>query len=231
MAFFAISDLHLSFADHKPMDVFGVEWTAHAERIAANWDRVVSPEDTVLVGGDVSWALKLAQAAPDLEYLAARPGRKLLIRGNHDYWWGREATNKIQRLVDPSMILLQGKCTVVDRVGIAGTRGWRLEDYDLEGPVERDTKIYQRELAYLRRALESLSEDVETRVVMLHYPPFDMSLQPNEFRVLLDEFRVDILVYGHVHKGIGGYLEGDINGIRYYLASVDHTDFSPVRIL
>ena len=231
MTIFAISDLHLSFAAPKPMDIFGAEWKDHAKKIAEQWDEMVSSEDVVLVAGDTSWAMRIPEAMPDLEWLAARPGRKFVIRGNHDYWWGRDATNKIQRMLDSSITLLHGSSVVVDRIGIAGTRGWRLQDYDLEGPVEGDARIYKREIIYLRRALALLTSDVTTKIALLHYPPFDLDLKPNDFRVVLDEFGVNILIYGHVHKGTGSYLEGDIGGIRYILAAVDHTNFKPVKVL
>ncbi|MEN6521510.1 MAG: metallophosphoesterase [Armatimonadota bacterium] len=230
MIIYAIADLHLSFANPKPMDIFGPHWKDHPVKIASNWDEVVTHDDLVLVAGDTSWALKLPDAMPDLEYLAARPGRKILIRGNHDYWWGRQATNKIQRMLDPSITLLQGSSCVADGVGIAGTRGWRLEDCNLEGTAEGDKKIFDRELTYLRRGLESIPEGVSTKIAMLHYPPFDLGLRPNEFSSLLQEYRVDILVYGHIHKGTGSYLRGDVGGVRYHLASVDHTGFKPVKV-
>jgi len=213
------------------MDVFGPQWKDHPQRIAENWDKIVSEDDVVLVAGDTSWAMRLTDAMPDLEYLAARPGKKLLIRGNHDYWWSRQATTRIQRMIDSSIILLQGTSTVMNGVGVAGTRGWRLEDYELEGPKQQDEKIYHRELAYLRRALESLPEDVAVKVVMLHYPPFDLNLQPNDFRYILEEFNVDILVYGHIHRGTGSYLQGNVGGINYHLASVDYTGFTPIEIV
>jgi uncharacterized protein len=212
------------------MDIFSPEWLDHPERVARSWDEVVAPDDVVLISGDTSWAMKLEDALPDLDYVAARPGRKFLIRGNHDYWWGRDATNKIQRMIDPSITLLHGKGVVVDGFGIAGTRGWRLDDIELEGPTQGDAKIYERELMYLRRALESLPDGLTARIAMLHYPPFDLDLRPNAFRDVLEEFGVDILVFGHIHKGTSTFLEGDVGGIRYYLASVDHIDFRPVEV-
>lgn len=231
MIIFAISDLHLSFAKPKPMDIFGEHWKDHPEKIARNWDGIVSSEDVVLVAGDISWAMKLDEAMPDLEYIARRPGHKFLVRGNHDYWWSRQSTSKIQRMIDPSITLLQGTSAVVGDVGIGGTRGWRLEDYGLEGPAQGDRKIYDRELGYFRRALSSIPPNVRTKVAMLHYPPFDLSLKPNDFREVLEEYRVDILVYGHVHTGTGSHIEGDVGGIRYFLASVDHTGFKPVPLV
>lgn len=231
MTIYAISDLHLSFAAPKPMDMFGPAWENHPERVAQHWDETVRPEDVVIVAGDISWAMKLQDAMPDLDYLAQRPGRKLLVRGNHDYWWGRQGKNKIQRIVDPSITLLQGSGVVIDGVGIAGTRGWRLEDVGRKGASENDTTIFERELDYLRNGLRSLPEGLDTRIAVLHYPPFDVDLTPNAFRQVLEECGAHILIYGHIHAGPTPFLEGDVDGIRYILASVDHTGFAPVKVL
>ena len=228
MAIFAISDLHLSLSKPKPMDIFGEEWRGHDVRIAANWDEMVGQEDTVLVAGDHSWALKFEEARADLEYIAARPGKKVLIRGNHDYWWRRESTNRIQKLVHESIYLMHGRGIVVENVGITGTRGWRIDDESEEDGDAGDTKVMKRELMYLERGLEDIPKGVDKTIVMLHYPPFDADLQPNDFAAVLQSYDVDILVYGHVHTG--PYVEGDVNGIEYRLVSVDHTGFGPVRV-
>jgi hypothetical protein len=226
MSIYAISDLHLSLGHPKPMDIFGEIWRDHARHIAVNWDNVVSPDDTVLVCGDHSWAMKFEQAAPDLEYIGVRPGRKIIIRGNHDYWWRREATNRIQAQIDPSITLMQGTAVVVENTGITGTRGWRVElDEDADAG---DSRVMKRELSYLERGLNAIPADVERKIVMLHYPPFNADLEPNDFADLLQAHGVDILVYGHIHTGY--YLEGNVNGVEYRLVSVDHTDFTPVRI-
>ena len=209
------------------MHVFGDIWQNHAERIAANWDAVVKPEDTVLVCGDHSWAIKFEDAAADLDYIAARPGSKILIRGNHDYWWRRESTNRIQSQLPESMRLLHGRGLVIEGVGVAGTRGWRVEfDQDLDAG---DEKVMKRELMYLERGLSEIPAEVESRIVMLHYPPFDADLEPNAFAQILRSHKVDILVYGHIHGGFK--MEGDVDGIDYRLVSVDHTGFAPVRIV
>lgn len=226
MPIYAISDLHLSLNGEKPMDIFGETWRDHAERIAANWDATVSPEDTVLLAGDHSWALKLDGAKPDLDYIAARPGHKILIRGNHDYWWRREATTRIQKQLPEDMTLLHGHAIVVEGVGITGTRGWRMELE--EDPDAGGAKVMMRELAYLERGLAEIPPDVSRKIVVLHYPPFDANLEPNDFADVLQVHGVDILVYGHIHTGF--YLEGDIDGIEYRLVSADHVDMRPVRI-
>lgn len=226
MAIYAISDLHLSLNGHKPMDVFGDIWANHPERIAANWDSLVRPEDTVLICGDHSWAIRLEDAAPDLAYIAARPGRKIMIRGNHDYWWRRESTARIQKQLPECIHLLHGHAVVVEGCGVTGTRGWRVELED--DPDAGDERVMRRELMYLERGLSEMPQEAEKRIVMLHYPPFDADLEPNEFADIIQAHHADIVVYGHVHTGY--YLQGLIDGIEYHLVSVDHTEFTPVRI-
>ncbi len=208
------------------MDMFGEIWRDHAVRIAENWDSTVAEGDTVLLAGDHSWALRFEEAKADLDFIAARPGRKILIRGNHDYWWRREATNRIQKQLPENMTLLHGRGIVVDGVGIAGTRGWRLEEDD---PETTDHKVMKRELAYLQRALSEIPANVSQKIAMLHYPPFDIHLDPNEFADVLQANSVDILVYGHIHTGL--YLQGNIDGIKYILVSADHVDMRPVRVI
>jgi uncharacterized protein len=227
MSIYAISDLHLSLSGEKPMDIFGEAWRDHAARIAENWDSIVGPEDTVLMPGDHSWALRFEEAIPDLDYIAARTGRKVLIRGNHDYWWRREATTRIQKQLHESMTLLHGHALVIDDIGIAGTRGWRIELE--EDPDAGDSKVMARELAYLERGLNEIPPGVSKKIVMLHYPPFNADLEPNEFADVLQAHNVDILVYGHIHTGC--YLQGDVDGIEYKLVSADHVDMRPVLIV
>lgn len=243
MAIYSISDLHLSFAKPKPMDVFGPVWENHAEKIRQNWDALVSPSDIVLLPGDLSWALRLSEAEPDLDFVRQRPGRKVLTRGNHDFWWQRLVTSRLQKTVDKDMTFLQGTSVVMDEVGITGTRGWRI-DRELgarssdEGLVAADStdpgqaaKIYRRELAYLEKGLQSIPDSVETRIAMLHYPPFDEHLEPNEFAHLLTKYAVTHLVYGHIHLGLGNWIDGEVDRINYRLVSADVVDFVPQLII
>lgn len=243
MAIYAISDLHLSFAEPKPMDIFGPAWVDHADKLRRNWDSVVTDADVVLLPGDVSWAMRLSEARPDLDFVAERPGRKILIRGNHDYWWQRRATSRIQRIVDRDMTFLQGTSVMVDNTGITGTRGWRV-DWEARGEqlplhpgsegsisAEQSEKILRRELDYLVSGLQSIPESAELRIAMLHFPPFDERLKPNEFADLLKQCSVDILVYGHVHLGLGGWLEGTVDGVQYRMVSADVVDFVPQLIV
>ncbi|MGC8863554.1 MAG: metallophosphoesterase [Armatimonadota bacterium] len=226
MAIYAISDLHLSHSTPKPMDVFGEHWQDHPERIAANWDALVRAEDTVIVPGDHSWALRLEQARPDIEFIAARPGRKILVRGNHDYWWRREATNRLRSVMPEGIELMHGNAVVVEGVGITGTRGWRVELE--EDPDAGDERVLRRELMYLERGLAQIPPDVSKKIVALHYPPFNADLEPNAFADVIQKFRVDLVIYGHVHTGY--YIEGNVDGVEYRLVSADHIGFTPVRI-
>lgn len=208
------------------MHVFGEAWRDHHLRIAENWDAIVKPDDTVLVCGDTSWALRLEHAKPDLEWLAQRPGTKVLIRGNHDYWWRREATNRIQREMPHGIRLMHGRAIEVEGVWVTGTRGWRVELE--EDPDAGDEKVMRRELMYLERGLAEIPPQAARKLVMLHYPPFNADLEPNEFADMLQAYTVNTLVYGHIHTGY--YLEGDIDGIDYRLVSVDHVGFRPVLV-
>ena len=238
MAIFAISDLHLSLFSPKPMDIFGPAWEDHADKIRRNWLETVSESDTVLIPGDVSWAMRLPEALPDLNFIADLPGTKILIRGNHDYWWHRKQTSKIQREVDRDMVFLQGASTMIGDIGVTGTRGWRI-DWETRGgdphasriTDQEADKVLQRELAYLENGLSSIPASARLKIAMLHFPPFDERLQPNDFADLLKRHSVDILVYGHVHLGLGSWLEGSVDGVQYHLASADIVDFKPKLIV
>jgi predicted phosphohydrolase len=226
MPIYAISDLHLSLGKPKPMDVFGEIWREHDKRIAENWDTMVGEDDTVLICGDTSWAIKLTDALPDLEWVRQRPGKKIMIRGNHDYWWRREATNRLQKEIGEDIVFMHGRCAMIGDIAVTGTRGWRVEL--AEDKDAGDEKVLTRELMYLERGLKEMPSDAERRIVMLHYPPFNFDLEPNDFADLLQAYSVDTLVYGHIHTG--EYLTGDVNGIEYRLVSVDHTEMKPVLV-
>ena len=223
MSIYAISDLHLGFSEDKPMDIFGDIWHNHTEKIKENWDSIVSDKDTVLVCGDLSWARTFSDADEDLRFLHERKGHKILIRGNHDFWWHRNAFNKISKLMPPDITLLQGSSIKIGSVGIAGTRGWR----DEQSP-DKGEKVILRELAYLERALESI-QDCETKIVMMHFPPFDLDMTLNRFAQMIKSYGTNILVYGHIHNGES--IEGDVDGVQYRLVAVDHIGFKPVRII
>jgi uncharacterized protein len=221
----AISDLHLSHASDKPMDVFGDHWEGHAEKIEANWRAAVADEDTVLIAGDISWGMTWEQALPDLEWIDRLPGTKLLIRGNHDYWWKK--IKWMRENVPPSIRLLQNSHLAVEGKTICGTRGWTLPGPEATADPE-DTRLFERERARLAMSLDSAKDRDET-IVMMHYPPF-ASTGP-DFTDILTEKNVSTVVYGHLHSDDArNAFSGERDGIRYVFSSCDGIDFSPVKL-
>ncbi|MBQ7525568.1 MAG: metallophosphoesterase [Abditibacteriota bacterium] len=221
---YSLSDPHLSFGADKPMDIFGEKWQGHAEKIRENWESVVKSEDTVLVCGDISWALTRDEAEPDIDFVANLPGRKILIRGNHDYWWRRGDFNKLKKAAPPSITFIHGTAEFIGNVGITGTRGWRLEP---GGDNDNYERVLARELMYFRRGLEEI-KDAEYKIAMLHYPPYEVDFTPNDFAAMAEKYGVDTLVYGHIHGAKA--ITGDVNGVRYICSSADKADFRPLIV-
>lgn len=227
---FALADLHLSLTGAKPMDVFSEAWRDHARRIAAAWDRVVEAGDTMLLPGDISWAEDLVEAAPDLEWIGARPGRKILLRGNHDSWWGSAA--KVRAALPAGCAILQNDAHLAgDRV-ILGARGWTSPDDPVAN--ESDAAIFRRELERLRLSVRDADRRFGRtlpRVAMLHYPPWIVRRDPTEVVGILRDAGVTDCVYGHLHDvDIALGVTGERDGIRYHLVSADAAGFAPVRI-
>lgn len=226
MPLFAIADLHLGFAVDKPMDRFGPHWERHPEKIADAWRRDVAGADTVLVCGDTSWAMRLEDAAADLAYLAELPGRKILLRGNHDYWWGSAA--KVRRALPAGIELLQNDCLMAEGWAVCGSRGWGIPA--AETPAA-DRAVYDREVGRLRLSLEKAPAGLP-RLAMLHYPPWMPGFEVTPVREVLREAAVRIVVYGHLHAlPKGSYPDAEFDGIRYHCVSADLVDFAPRRIL
>src|SRR5262245_14406602 len=227
---FAIADLHLSQSGRKPMDVFGETWHGHASRMAEAWDRTVDPEDTVLLPGDLSWAGSLEEAEPDLAWIGARPGRKILLRGNHDSWWGSRA--KVERALPIGCRLLQNDAVALDTCVVVGTRGWTLPDDPLA--TSEDRRIFERELDRLRLSIEHANGRLDRslpRVAMLHYPPWIEGRPPSAVVGLLAEASVGTCVYGHLHgedHRLG--VVGERDGIRFLLVASDAVGFVPVPV-
>jgi len=222
MSIYAISDLHLAFDVDKPMDRFGPQWVNHPEKIASRWRATVGPDDTVLVCGDTSWAMRLTEAARDLAYVDELPGHKLLLRGNHDYWWSTLA--KVTHALPASMSALQGGHRQVEAWQVAGSRGWELPGTET---TAQDERIFQRELQRLRQSLQSIVAP-GPRLAMLHYPPFAIEQGSSEVLDLLLEFDVKLCVYGHLHAvEPGSYPQGHWRGIDFRCVSVDLVDFTP----
>ena len=229
MKIYAIGDLHLSNGT-KPMDIFGEEWHNHDKKMAVNWDEIVKTEDTVLIAGDVSWALRLSEATPDFEWIADRPGRKILAKGNHCYFWGTR--RKMMEALSPLGIEpLNADCTMVGDIAVAATRGW-ITPEDPRFDPEKDETVYQRELQRLERALAQVPENAEQVIALMHFPPYANQGEETGFIELLIENGVDIVVYGHLH---GRYLQNALTGIqwnmKFYCVSADYIHFTPVQIL
>lgn len=230
MSIFAIGDLHLSFAQNKPMDIFGANWIKHEEKLLANWLATVSDEDTVLLTGDHSWALKLDEAKPDLEFIGQLPGTKILIKGNHDLWW--QSITKLKQVLPTRTLPLQNNHYYIEDTFICGTRGWVCPDD--ENFTSHDFKIYQRELLRLEHSLSSATKQANAYgdiIVMLHYPPFNSRREPSSFVELMQKYEVKTCVYGHLHGETQRYaVTGTVQGITYYLVACDYTNFTPVLI-
>ncbi|MGM0396212.1 MAG: metallophosphoesterase [Bacillota bacterium] len=219
---YAIGDLHFDHSQQKPMDVFGENWISHKEKIVDSWEETVKEGDLVLVPGDISWALKLDEAVPDLRLIDNLPGHKLFIKGNHDYWW--ESISRLKALELQSITFIRNNSYIYGNTGIGGTRGWMSRDS--EGFDESDEKVYRRELLRLDASLSSIGDEVSKKIAMLHYPPFDGKLRPNEFVDILAKHKVDLCIYGHLHaEGHRYAVEGEINGIDFKLVSSDFLDF------
>ncbi|MGO1470717.1 MAG: metallophosphoesterase [Tissierella sp.] len=219
---YGIGDLHFDYSKQKPMDIFGDNWLDHEDQIIKSWKDKVEKEDIVLIPGDISWALKLEQAQLDLKRIDDLPGKKVFIKGNHDYWW--QSLKKINDLNLKSLFFIQNNSYIYKNIGIGGTRGWNSRDSDFF--TEKDEKIFRREVLRLRNSLSSIEKNVEKKIAMMHYPPFDMNLKPNEFVEVMKEFNIDLCIYGHLHSEGHKYIvEGELEGIEFHCVSSDYLKF------
>jgi predicted phosphohydrolase len=228
MNIFAIGDIHLSLSGDKPMDIFGGEWANHAERLRENWTRDVGEDDVVIVAGDSSWALKQEEATRDLMWIAALPGKKVIIKGNHDLWW-----TSVTRLnaLHPSMFFMQNSCFAAGDVAICGSRGWVCPGDDCFS--EHDEKIYRRELLRFEASLKAAeSGGFGTKIAVLHFPPTNHKKQESGFTELASAYGVKQVVYGHLHgcEAFGRGPQGLRGGAEYRLVSLDYLRCAPARI-
>ena len=230
MNIYAISDLHLSATADQPMNIFGGNWEGHFEKIKSDWREVVGEEDVVLISGDISWAMKMSDALVDLQSLADLPGKKVFIRGNHDYWW-----NGITKLrtsaPNDSFVFLQTDAVKIGQYVIVGSRGWTCPgspDY-----TEQDQKLYLREAERFRLAFkdgEKLREEGDKMIAMIHYPPFSLKTEETLFTQLFESNGVEKAVFGHIHGAAYFPLKTERNGVQYILASCDKVAFKLVKI-
>ncbi|MGH4050718.1 MAG: metallophosphoesterase [Clostridium sp.] len=228
MALWAISDLHLAINSDKPMDIFGEKWADHDEKIKENWLSKVEPCDTVLIAGDISWSMSMDDGIEDLEWIHKLPGTKILIKGNHDYWWS--GITKLNSLYE-DMDFIQNNFFSYNDFAICGTRGW-----NCPGSARfstHDEKIYERELIRLRLSLEAAVEKGFTKIiVMLHYPPTNDKFEQTELIKIVKEYNVGKVIYGHLHgPSLNRLYEGNIEGVEYIVTSCDYLNFDPLKIL
>ena len=232
MKVFAIGDTHLSSVVEKPMDIFGDGWDNHFDRIVADWNKKVSDEDLVLIPGDISWAMTLDEAKPDLDLIGKLKGKKIITRGNHDYWW--KSITAVRSLLSENMFALQNDAIRFDGVTICGTRGWAVPEVEGGFKDKDDEKIFNRELIRLELGLENLekiSVEGDKRIVMIHYPPFNAKMLPSPFTRLCEKYHIDYVVYGHLHgKHCRVKHELVQNDVKYYLTSCDQVNCELVSI-
>ncbi len=231
MKVFSISDLHLSSAVDKPMEIFGGNWEGHFEKIKADWESKVSDDDIVLLCGDTSWGTQLSEGVADLASLAPLKGKKVFIRGNHDYWWN--GITKLRAAAPTEeFYFLQNDCVKFGNLIICGSRGWSCpgsSDY-----TERDEKLYLREAERFKLAFkeaEKVREEGDVLLAMIHYPPMNVKLQDTLFTALFEKNRVDKVIFGHIHGQAFFPLRTVRNGIEYVLTSCDKVAFALQRIL
>lgn len=245
----AIADLHLSFGvPNKEMDVFGPQWVGYTQKLKEHWHSLISSDDLVLIPGDISWAMHPEEAKADLDWIHALPGTKLLLKGNHDYWWS--SLSKVEKVLPPSLHLLQNNAFNWKGVSIGGTRLWDTPEYAFrefidykENPREKPLtetardpeeteKVFQRELSRLEVSLKCLDKNASARIAMTHYPPIGADLKDSRASLLLERYNIQACVFGHLHnvkKAIP--LFGSKNGVQYTLTACDYLNFVPFKVL
>ena len=231
MALYAIGDFHLSFTVNKPMEVFGPEWKNHVERIRENWLKVVRPEDTAVITGDHSWGRNLEECRRDLEFIAALPGRKILLRGNHDMFWDAKKTWKLNEEFAGKLSFLQDNFYPYGNFALVGTKGYCDEGRDTPEQVER---LLSREEARLRTSFElARAAGYQKFVMFLHYPPTNILEETSPFTEIAEKYGALAVVYSHCHgeRRFGDSIRGTFHGVRYLLVSGDYLNFKPALIL
>lgn len=227
MALYAIGDLHLCLGAPKPMDVFGGAWVGYMEKLRQGMS-VIGPEDTTVLLGDLSWALDLPGAREDFAWLQEIPGEKIILKGNHDYWWSTQA--KFVKFCTEhgftQMHLLNNNCFFYEDVAICGTRGWFFEE---ERSGTHDEKVFRRELMRLEASLKAAGE--RQKLVFLHYPPRYKGYTCPEILELLKKYEVRQCFYGHLHGASHRLaMEGLWDGVEYRLLSADYLNFRPYKV-
>lgn len=231
MSVFAISDLHLSFGTDKPMDVFGGRWENYTQKLSENWNKIVNKDDLVLIPGDISWAMNLDDTFKDFCYIDKLNGKKLFLRGNHDYWWSTltKMNNFVENKGFTSISFLQNNAFEWDNIVICGTRGWTIAK---SNSSENDKKIYERERQRLILSLEEAAAMKKDEIIAaMHYPPIETNDTCGGFSDILRAYNVKECIYGHLHGSAHKFAPtGTINDIKLRLVSCDYLNFIPLLI-
>ena len=229
MSIYTIGDLHLSFDNPKPMDIFGENWINHEEKIKEDWLKKVKPEDTVIHPGDFSWAMHLEDTVKDFEFLKSLPGKKIMLKGNHEYWW-TTITNMKNFLSENNfedVDFLQNNSFEIEDKIIAGTRGWSLVNEE----TENSKKIIKREAMRLELSIKDGLDKNKEIIVFMHYPPIARQNMNSEFMQILQKYNIKKCYYAHLHsKSINDAIEGMVNGVEFKLVSADALDFKLLKI-
>jgi len=228
MALYAIGDLHLCLGAPKPMDIFGGTWVGYMDKLKEGMSHI-TPEDTTVLLGDISWALGLEQAKDDFAWINEIPGKKIILKGNHDYWWS--TASKFYKFCEENgfrdQYILNNNHYIYDNWAICGTRGWFFEE---ERSGQHDEKVFKRELIRLETSLKSAGD--LTKIVFLHYPPKYKGYECPEILELLQKYDVRQCFYGHLHGPSHGLaVEGLWNGVDFRLVSADYLNFQPIKVI
>lgn len=250
MAIWAIADLHLSLGiKNKEMDVFGPEWHQHHKKIESHWREKIHEDDLILLAGDISWAMHLPEALTDLEWIHSLPGTKVMIKGNHDFWWS--SAKKMHAIMPSSIHFIHNNAFTWNDVTVGGARLWDSPEYTFnkfiefrENPLTSKApkknpdaeseaeKIFLRDFNRLEISLQALSKDASKRLVMTHYPPISADLKDSRVSALLEKYDIHHCIFGHLHSLKSEVtMFGDKNGIHYHLTSCDYLNFDPIKIL
>lgn len=245
MALWVLGDMHLSFQVNKPMEKFGRVWKKHEEKIEKNCRKLIMPEDTFVITGDHSWGRNLKECEQDLDFIKNLPGRKILLRGNHDMFWDAKKTEQLNRMFSPELNFLQNNFYTYNDYALVGTKGFTFEgpftitrtgqviDWDEENE-EKAKKLVAREAERLKVSFEAARKAGYSKFIMfLHYPPTNILEKESIFTGMAEEYGAEHVVYSHCHgeSRFGDSIRGNFNGIEYHLVSGDYLNFKPERIL
>ena len=229
MAVYAIADLHLSLGTDKPMDVFE-GWDNYTERIQRNWQKLVAADDTVVIAGDISWAMDIKDTYNDFDFINKLNGKKIILKGNHDYWWTTKS--KMDRYLAENgfdtVSVLHNNYYVADGLALCGSRGWF---YDAE--TDADMRVLMREVGRLRMSIEPAIRAGYHPIVFLHYPPIYNNTECREITDVLKEYNIEKCFYGHIHgrNAAKRAFTGEYDGIKYELIACDRLGFMPLAVL